>query len=213
MNILENFIRKTIRQCINEQIKSEEDFLELMFQVTYDIFMQIKNKEKITFSLINPQQYKRAMEEYMKYGQFIRFPEDKIYDWKELVLNNIMMLEILTQIHGHSSNFPFDGFYDVFDEVDVPEGNKYDWDYVYEILKNEYDIDEYVPHFSNGQPVLSDYGLNPLHKLAKILIPQTKPEDIIITINKIMNVAHQRSDLSELFIQGGEKSHDMISNT
>lgn len=209
--LIENIIKNKLKKLIQEQIKSEDDLTELLIQNIYDIFRQIKDKEKITFSLIDPYQYKRAMEEYMKYGQFIRFPENKILDWKELVLNNIAMLEALTQIHGHRGVFPFDEFYDVFDDIERPE--KKDFHEVYDILYNEYDIDEYVPQFSNGQPVLSDFGIKPLYKLAKELIRQTKPEDIIITINKIMNVVHQRSDLSELFIRGGEESHSMISNT
>lgn len=211
--LIENIIKNKLKKLIQEQIKSEDDLRELLIQNTYDIFRQIKDKEKITFSLIDPYQYKRAMEEYMKYGQFIRFPENKILDWKELVLNNIAMLEALTQIHGHRV-FPFDEFYDVFDDIERPDkSEEEDFSEIYDILYNKYDIDEYVPHFSNGQPVLSDFGMKRLYELAKELIRQTKPEDIIITINKIMNVVHQRSDLSELFIRGGEESHSMISNT
>lgn len=209
--LIENIIKNKLKKLIQEQIKSEDDLTELLIQNIYDIFRQIKDKEKITFSLIDPYQYKRAMEEYMKYGQFIRFPENKILDWKELVLNNIAMLEALTQIHGHRGVFPFYEFYDVFEEINKPEEE--DFHEVYDILYNKYDIDEYVPHFSNGQIVTTDFGMKPLYKLAKELIRQTKPEDIIITINKIMNVVHQRSDLSELFIRGGEESHSMISNT
>ena len=202
-----------LNQILFEEINYEDDFYSLMFNVTYDIFQSIKNKNKIYFDLIKPLEYKRALEEFMKYGQFIRFPEDKIYDWKDLVLTNIAMLDSLTSINGHAQHFPFDEFYDVFDNLKIPKKHQYDWSYVYEILDRKYHNDDYIPFFSNGQPVLSDYGLEPLLKLAKELISQRKPEEIIITINKIMNVAHQRSDLSELFIEGGEKSHHMISNT
>jgi len=209
IKILEN----QLKNIILENIDHDDDFHSLMFSVTYNIFMSIKNKKKIFFDLIKPLEYKRALEEYMKYGMFVRFPENKILDWKELVLTNIAMLDALTSIHGHSQYFPFDEFYDVFDNLKIPKKHKYDWTYVYNILDKKYKIDDYVPFFSNGHTVLSDYGIEPLFKLAYVLIRQTKPEDIIITINKIMNVAHQRSDLSELFIEGGEKSHHMISNT
>ena len=202
-----------LKNIVNEHIDDVHDFNYLMINVTYEIFSAIKNKEKIEFDLIKPLEYKRALEEYMKYGQFIRFPEDKIYDWKDLVLTNIAMLDSLTSINGHSSHFPFDEFYDVFDNLKIPKKYYYDWGYVYDILEKKYHIDDYIPFFSNGQPVLSDYGLEPLLKLAEQLIRQRKPEEIIITINKIMNVVHQRSDLSELFIEGGQDSHYMISNT
>ena len=202
-----------IKKLINERILDVHDFNELLINTEYYIFESIKYKQKIIFELIKPLEYKRALEEYMKYGQFIRFPENKIFYWKDLVLNNIALLNSLTEINGHTSHFPFDTFYDVFNKIKVPKKYQYDWSYVYKILDTKFNIDDYIPFFSNGQPVLSDYGLEPLLRLAEKLITQTKPEDIIITINKIMNVAHQRSDLSELFIEGGEESHYMISNT
>ena len=45
------------------------------------------------------------------------------------------------------------------------------------------------------------------------LIEQTDVNHILVTINMIMDVAHQRSDLSELFLEGGQASHESISNT
>ena len=119
MKILLN--EKQITHIMNEHIDDVYDFFSLMTNVTYDIFSAIKNKEKIEFDLIRPLEYKRALEEYMKYGQFIRFPEDKIYDWKDLVLTNIAMLDSLTSIHGHSQHFPFDEFHDVFDNLKIPK--------------------------------------------------------------------------------------------
>lgn len=210
--ILKEVIRKKIKECLTEQIKSLDDFHELISETYYNIFYSIRDKEKISFELIKPTQYKRALEEYMQYGKFVRFPEDKIFDWKELVLTNIVLLFCLTDIHGHG-NFPFHEFHYVFEDEDISNVDQYNFSHIYDILYEKYNIDDYTPQFSNGQPVLSDFGLQPLGNLAVQLIPQTKPEDIIITINKIMNVAHQRSDLSELFIEGGEKSHSMISNS
>jgi len=213
MILLKEIIRQKIKECLTEQIKSLDDFYELIGETCYNIFYSIRDKEKISFELINPTQYKRALEEYMQYGKFVRFPEDKIFDWKELVLNNIALLYCLTDIHGHSSSFPFEEFHVVFEDEDISKVDHYNFSHIYNILDEKYNIYDYTPQFSNGQPVLSDYGLEPLEKLAVQLIPQTKPEDIIITINKIMNVVHQRSDLSELFIKGGKESHSMISNT
>ena len=89
---------------------------------------------------------------------------------------------------------------------------KYNWDTIYEFLEDIHNIDDYIPFFSNGQPVLSDYGVQPLLDLAEKLVNQTDPKDIIVTINKILDVTHQRSDLAELFIEGGSESLDWISN-
>lgn len=210
MSILKEIIKRVVKKYINEIFEDEYDFLS---EETYNIFNSIKDKEHYSFSLINPIQYKRALQEFMQYGQFVRFPENKIYDWKDLVIKNIATLYALNSIHGHSERFPFDEFHDVFGDENIPEEHYHDFPYIYELLLEKYDIEEYLPKFSNGLFVISDYGIEPLFNLATKLIKQTKPEEIIITINQIMNVVHQRSDLSELFIQGGEKSHSMISNT
>ena len=76
-----------------------------------------------------------------------------------------------------------------------------------------YNFDETLPTFSNGQPLVSDYGLKPLYDLGQELIDIKDPKDIVIMINRILDVTHQRSDLAELFIEGGRESLDYISNS
>lgn len=61
--------------------------------------------------------------------------------------------------------------------------------------------------------MISDYGTEPLMKLGYEMARQEKPEEIIVTINRILDVAHQRSDLAEIFIEGGSASLDYISNS
>jgi len=36
--------------------------------------------------------------------------------------------------------------------------------------------------------------------------------EVLVAINKLLNVAHQRSDFSEIFIVGGNSSLDAISS-
>lgn len=198
---------------IESQYADNYDLFELLNNTEFDIFFSIKNKQKVTFDLINPQQYKHALKEFMEFGKIIKFPERIIFDWKDLCLENIAKLSVLTEIHGHSSSFPFDVFWDTFNNLKPRKGKEYDFFYVYDILDRKYHIDDYVPFFSNGQPVLSDFGLEPLMRLAVKLIEQTDVNHILVTINMIMDVAHQRSDLSELFLEGGQASHESISNT
>lgn len=195
---------------ILESINNIDDFYDLLFENIYFVFESIKNKTKIKFKYINPIQYKKALDEFVTYKTFVRFPVKYIFHWKDIVLYDISLLKSLTEIQGHSSDFPFDEFYDVFDIPKEKRNNSFSD--ACDILYDEYNTDDYIPIFSNGQPVLTDYGLNPLLRLARELIEQDNPEDIIVTINKILDVAHQRSDLSELFLQGGKKSHDYISN-
>jgi hypothetical protein len=216
-----------------------------------EIFQSIKNGEKVTFSgKINPTQYQNALRDFMRFPRnphFVRFPVKYVYRWKRIMLENTATLDNLTSIHGHTSYFPYETFYDIFDysevrqtqqlnlftgelEYETIDGEYTTWakqryqetgdkEYlqennfttIYEYLDDVCHIDDYVPFFSNGQPVLSDFGLRPLTDLAEKLISQERPEEIIITINKMLDITHPRSDLAELFIVGGSDSLDTIA--
>ncbi len=229
MNSIKNILRKYINEHIGKTLIKEsdmEDFQEMLFGLPYTIFMDIKSKDAIYFKLIPKEQYHNALREFMRYGTFVKFPEKYIFDWKELLLENIAKLHALTSIHGHTSHFPFDEFYDVFDDngqfskwvkKQVAKGkeykDKYDFYSCYDFLDIVYHIDKYTPQFSNGHHVLSDYATDPLLKLAAKLVETNSPDKIIVLINQILDVTHQRSDIAEIFIQGGSKSLDYISNS
>lgn len=223
----------SVKKFILEEIVNfivENDYYEiysLISSMEYYVFDSIKNGREIKFSVIPKNQYKKALVEFIKYGEFFRFPTKLIFDWKKLIIKNIILLKTLTEINGHSSEFPFDVFHDFFNNENDINGeynlwldsnglnlkdNSYDWNNVYKFLDSVYDIESILPTFSNGQPVVTDYGLKPLLRLVEELHVKTKPEEIIVTLNKIMDVAHQRSDLAELFIEGGSNALSDISN-
>lgn len=207
--------------------ENKDDFYEILSNMSYDIFQSIQNKEKINFRQIPPLQYTRALQEFIKYGELYRFPPRIIYKWKSLIINNILLLNSLTEINGHTSSFPSDEFLDVFDENDGefsvwlnkynqenPDDpyTKYDYYAAADFLDEKYDIDKYLPLFSNGHFVLSDYGLAPLMKLGYTLSDEDNVNKILVLINKILDITHPRSDLAELFIVGGSNTLDKISN-
>jgi len=57
-----------------------------------------------------------------------------------------------------------------------------------------------------GQNYVSDYGLQPLKKLLIELMNEQNPSRKIPILDKILNVAHQRSDLAGWLVQGGSNS-------
>ena len=101
---------------------------------------------------------------------------------------------------------------DYQDILEALKKQNYDFGLAYQFLEKR-NIDDYVPFFSNGQPVLSDYGLEPIERIVRELITQQNPGEILVSINRILDVMHQRSDLSELFIEGGGGSLEYISNS
>jgi hypothetical protein len=58
---------------------------------------------------------------------------------------------------------------------------------------------------------ISDYGLPQIWEIVNSHINNKSPENILIMCDKILNVIHQRNDLSAMFIKGGSFSLDMIS--
>ena len=64
-------------------------------------------------------------------------------------------------------------------------------------------------YFSAGHS--SDYGIQPLLKLLSQLRKETSPEQKLITIDKMLNVVHQTSDLAANFLRGGSAALSNIS--
>ena len=226
-------MKKQIKILLREGLLREysDDFNTIISNTPYEIYQMIKHREKIGFKLIPKVQYKNALIEFMKYGQFMRFPEKIIFKWKDLLLENIGKLYTINTINGHDTHFPVDEFLDVFDYNHetgedgageysawlkekglIDRSDRTDWENHSEFLNTVYNYDEFLPQFSNGQHMISDYGTKPLVELGIEMDTQETPEEIIVTINKILDVAHQRSDLAEIFIEGGSESLYDISN-
>lgn len=229
LNEIRNLIKKTILK------EYEEAFEDIVFEKPTELLNMIANNEKIKFTLLPKNPYNKAIQEFVRYGEFMRFPTSLIFKWKNIILENIAKLNALTEIHGHSSNFPFDAFLDIFDynretgkdndgefskwcKIKYEETGdkdyikKYDFASIYEFLDEVKHIDDYTPQFSNGHHVFSDYATKPLLKLGLELEQKNTPEEIIVVINKILDVVHRRSDIAEIFIEGGSKTLNYISN-
>ena len=128
-----------------------------------EIFRQFFSNKggKLNWNLINANMYKKALEEFVQYGEFVRFPTKYVYQWIGIIRKNTAILEASTAICGHTNYFPekeletfFSRLYDV-EEVFFNEnnGDKY---VSYEITKEDVlDIcsglnEDYAVH-KNGQ--------------------------------------------------------------
>lgn len=65
----------------------------------------------------------------------------------------------------------------------------------------------------DGSDGWSDFGIEPITNLIKEYNDNSTPESVLILINKILDIYHQRGDLSSIFIEGGKKSLSLISNS
>lgn len=77
-----------------------------------------------------------------------------------------------------------------------------------ELLNKFYD---YYSTDKNGTWLLSDYGLKPLQTLALELNRTSDHNQMVVVIDKMLNVVHQRSDMAGWFVQGGSSALSDIS--
>ena len=63
----------------------------------------------------------------------------------------------------------------------------------------------------DGSDAISDYGIDPIMRIIDEYDESLEPEQVLVIVNKALDVYHQRGDLSSIFIQGGRSSLNRIS--
>jgi hypothetical protein len=189
-----------------------EEYENLFREILMD--MVNKSSKKHILRKINPNMYQKALNDFMKFGKITHYPTKYIYDWKNIIIQNFLYLDVITMFFGHTSYFDVDAFNDMVLNTDETGKRVNDWGEAMKYIeKMGYDeiLDNILPRFSNGHDLISDYGLESLRKIVEDLINTNDPNEILVLINKALDISHQRSDLSELFIEGGEASLNRIS--
>ena len=69
----------------------------------------------------------------------------------------------------------------------------------------------YTEDPKEGQAYISDYGMQPLLELVGELRRNTTPEEKVLTIDRMLNVVHPRSDMAGWFIEGGSHALSQLS--
>lgn len=196
--------------------KHTEDYYYEYDNLFRDILglMVSRSSQPIKLRKVNPNMYQKALNDFMTFGKITHYPTKYIDDWKNIIIENFMYLDVITMFFGHTSYFDLDVFNDQVLNTDETGESVNNWNEAMEYIENNgYDkvLDNILPRFSNGHDLISDYGLEPLRKIVTELIESNDHDKNIVLINRAMDVSHQRSDLSELFIEGGEASLNRIS--
>ena len=63
----------------------------------------------------------------------------------------------------------------------------------------------------DGSDAWSDYGLEPLMEIIKEYNSDLSPEEVIVIVNKALDVYHQRCDMASIFVEGGTRALSKIS--
>lgn len=65
----------------------------------------------------------------------------------------------------------------------------------------------------DGSDAWSDYGLEPLEKILSQYNEDLSPEEVLVLVNRALDVYHQRGDMASIFIQGGSKTLTNIAES
>jgi hypothetical protein len=204
-----------IHESANEMHKYW-DYLSDEYSVM-QILDMFESKKNPWLPLINPQMYKKALQEFTKYGQLIHFPKQYIYQWMGIIMKNTAILHQTTELCGHSQWFPindfvdyyFEGDYDKWDEYKESQGEDDDYYVAWDFLE-ERGFDDWNK-LPDGSDALSDFGMEPLEQLIAQYDENMSPEEVLVLINKCLDIAHCRGDLASMFIQGGSSVLSQIS--
>lgn len=191
----------------------------------YKIFEMVMNGENLWTPLINPSMYQKALDEFVKFGYLSHFPKKYIFQWFGIIMKNTAILRATTEIAGHSIYSAFDEFYDYFFDDDGFDRNGLSWnEFLEENGLGEDDkyeaMTEYLDNIGfydsmklpDGSDAWSDYGIEPIEELISKYNDNLSAEEVLVLINKILDVMHFRGDLSSMFIEGGAKTLSRISN-
>ena len=162
---------------------------------------------KIKWKVIQAPRLIKIWKDFSKMG-FIR-DEKGLLEIKRIVLNNITRLRATNMLLGHLDfgDSPEDILekYGYEDEIEL-EGEE-----SYKEFPDDFYWEYMEPANSEEQSgYISDYGYPKLEELYPEVY-NAEGEDILYAVDKVLNVVHQRSDLSTLFVQGGQSTLNQIA--
>ena len=103
-------------------------------------------------------------------------------------VENVVKLMVTTEISGHTNVSPEEALAEYFgpDEIEA--------------------FVEWAIETEGGAWRISDYGLPDLVNLAALVTDAANPSDKLVILDRMLNVAHQRSDLASWFVEGGRRT-------
>lgn len=173
-----------------------EDFSERHDKIGSQIVENfLKNEsQRVAWPKISAARLKRIWLDFGKTG--VVRDEKGLNAIQDQMLDGIARLRFSTDMSGHSQLDPKDILEHLGHDFDAKKIEK-----LQETLEDE-----------NGSWLLSDYGLPKLEKLYADIRRPDSAEDLLVAIDKALNVIHQRNDLAGMFVEGGTKTLNEIAS-
>lgn len=157
-------------------------------------FVASKGKNKTFWKPLDPEKVAKIWLEYGKRGSIS--DAEGMQKIADQMVDLIARLEVANAVNGHDS-------YDIRPDFS-------DWGFDFTDKQWEKFVESMET--TDGQALISDYGLPPLKILASKILTADTPEQQLLLVDRALNIVHQRSDLASLFIKGGTSSLDRISS-
>ena len=205
-----DFKELTLYNILHEK-KLNEDYYE-QFENTneithFEILQEFDNKRssKIEWNVIPAKPYYNALKQYHRDGEFFKFPERTIQEWLDLVCENSIRFELLNDFWCL-----YDGDENALRAIDIMYGNGEEELTCEQATKILEDVGFYdwarLPDGSEGYSDQMSY-VGILSELDEF---PTK-EEMLVTINRCIDVWHQRGDMAAMLIEGGRDTARKIS--
>lgn len=211
-NIYES-LNKELRKYIvyhGSQENINEDYYEQfenLHEINHTTILQefeMRRSDKIEWEVIPAKQYYNALKQYDRDGKFFKFPERIIQEWLDLVCKNSIRFELLNDFWNL-----YDGeLYALYAvEIIYTDGESLTCEQAVKILEDEgfYDWAR-LPDGSEGYSDQKTY-VDILMELDEF---PTK-EEMLVAINRCIDVWHQRGDMAAMLIEGGKETARKIS--
>ena len=195
------FVFKTFKQfLLKEDIRDlYEELNELEVSISIELKELIEKygmqkegeyfniPDRQPWSVIRKGELDRLYHEYVTYG-FIK--NEKLLDrCCQLYMTNSLKINVNTEMCGHSESTS-ESLDEVLEEYGLEWGD-HQVDYIYDYFDDD-----------NGAGRISDYGLQPLLKIAQEMEDEFDNDKRFVLFDRGLNVVHQRSDIASWFVEG-----------
>lgn len=205
------------------------------------VLYTLKGGNNLWAPRINPSMYQQALNEFTRFGHLDKFPTEHIYKWMGIIMKNTSIIRSITGLAGHDVYCDTNAVVEVFfdDDQDKWEAYKkslshkgqfspdFGWmgqeedDFNEEDEVGDYEAaDQYLEDnryfdkmtLPDGSQAWSDFGIHPLEEIIMQYDENMPPDQVLVLINKALDITHQRGDLCSAFIDGGSSTLSSISN-
>lgn len=192
MDDFEDFLHEYFK---DREISFNDDD-EILIEITPQDVIKMCNGETIVENIVD--RHGQTYLPFVSHGEIQRITHKQDVDRMKDSLGDIA--EYIAQYNEEN-----------WDRIEIDkETGKLVWRIEYLNLVDKIGIYDWMS-MPDGSDAWSDFGISPLEKIISEYNEDLSPERVLVIVNKALDVVHCRGDMSSIFIQGGERSLDMIA--